>query len=84
MNKQHVIFQLQEAEEQLQETLKNIQEDSEYEYGDFLVEMSHLYHHINTAWNSRESTEEDLNLCSEDNFNKWRKMPSNQELLLEP
>jgi hypothetical protein len=34
--------------------LEEAREDPEWGIGELLVEMPHLYHHINTAWNSNQ------------------------------
>lgn len=83
MNKKYVLYNLREAAQEIQKIISEIETDGEYEYGDYLVAMSHLYHHINTAWNARESTEKEAEECSEKNFNKWRVMPANEDLLLD-
>ena len=83
MNKEYSLWNLREALEQIEETIRNIQEDKEYGAGDYVVEMSHVYHHINTAWNARNASKSQADECSEENFNHWRLMPENSELLLE-
>jgi hypothetical protein len=30
--------------------------------------MAHLYHHLNTAWNARESSEERARVCSQEDY----------------
>ncbi len=83
MNKSYVLYNLKEAAEQLENIIQELGSDPEYEYGSFVVDMSHLYHHINTAWNAQEESASAVEECSEANFNKWRQMPSNFVLLLE-
>ena len=83
MNKDYALFHLKEAQEELQRTILELESDPDYGSGDFLVAMSHLYHHINTAWNARESSEADVAECSDENFSSWRQMPRNEELMLE-
>jgi len=82
MNNQYILFHLREAREQIEQTIAAIQSDPEYDYGDYVVEMSHLYHHVNTDWNARDSNEERVGACSQEDFDKWRKMPGNDDLLL--
>ena len=82
MNKEYIIYNLREAQEEIEETIQNLETDTEYEFGDYIVAMSHLYHHINTAWNARDAGELEVEECSENNFAKWRKMPSTDELFL--
>jgi hypothetical protein len=81
MNKRVILFHLTEAAEQLNKTIENIRNDPEYEIGDYRPEMSHLYHHLNTAWNGRNLTEEEHHAA--DNFAVLRKFPTNLDLLLE-
>ena len=82
MNKQHVLFHLHEAHQQLIETIEAMEQDPDYEFGDFMPDMSHLYHHINTAWNSQDASVAKTEECTETDFNRWRLMPTNEELLL--
>ena len=83
MNKDYVLYNLKEAAEQLQETIAELESDPEYGNGEFVFDMSHLYHHINTAWNAREESEAAVMECSESDFEKWRAMPSISELFWE-
>jgi hypothetical protein len=82
MNKAWITSNIDEAVEQLQETIKNLAEDSEYDYGDFAVDMSHAFHHLNTAWNSQGKSEAEVTDSTETDFYDWRRFPSNEELLL--
>lgn len=76
MNKEHILMHIAEAQEELSRTIQDLKEDEEYDCGNFLVAMMHLYHHINTAWNIRDISQERANECSEEDFNKWRQMPN--------
>lgn len=55
---------------------------------DYLVEglcagMSHLNHHLNTAWNSRNAHDEQRSDCADAVFNRRRKFPREAELELD-
>ena len=64
MNREAVLFNLQEAKEELDRTIKEFESDPDYDFGTFFVSMSHLYHHLNTAWNARDASEHDTaNVC---------------------
>ena len=78
MNKRHTEFHLKEALEQLQETIASLQKE---EFDDTLLQldMEHLYHHLNTAWNARNATDDETEKCEETDFNKWRKFPTDLE-----
>ncbi len=54
MNKEWIIFHLKEALEEIERTIKDIETDPDYDFGEYSVAMTHLFHHINTAWNSRD------------------------------
>lgn len=82
MNKEFILFNLKEALEQLTETINELENDDKYDYGNYVVEMEHLYHHINTAWNAQDSTEQESIECSEKNFNKWREFPKDINMRL--
>ena len=45
--------------------------------------MSHLYHHLNTAWNGREMSDEAFREGSQVEFDLFRKFPSNEEMMLD-
>lgn len=81
MNKQAILFHLKEAAEQLASTISEVGDE---DFGDesFQVDMSHLYHHLNTAWNARDCTMDEFNRCSEEDFARWHKFPSEEEMLL--
>lgn len=83
MNRDAVLFHLREAKEELDRTISEVAGDPAYDYGEFAVAMSHLYQHLNTAWNGREASEERFSQCRQDDFEAWRKFPSNEELSLD-
>lgn len=82
MNKEWIAFHLEEAADQLQETLNRLSSEPDYSYGDFVAEMSHAYHHINTAWNSRDVSPQDVANQSDADYDAWQKMPSEEELII--
>lgn len=82
MNKNFVLLNLREAQEEIEKTIGDLETDVEYDEPQFLVAMMHLYHHVNTAWNARNSTPAQSKECSQDDFDRWRRCPSDEELLL--
>ena len=81
MNKDFVLFHLNEAHDALDQTIKDLESDPEYGEGGFLVDMAHLYHHVNSAWNARDSTPEQSRICSREDFNKWSRYPDDLEVM---
>jgi hypothetical protein len=82
MNRDYVLFNLREARSELERTIREIETDTEYGHGDFVVAMGHIYHHVNTAWNARDSSEREARECSQQDFDRWRQFPSREELFL--
>ena len=80
MNRDYVLFHLREAQRELRDTIEEIEADPSYEYGDYVVAITHLYHHINTAWNARDSSESRAKACSQADFSEWRQFPSDLDL----
>lgn len=80
MNKGNVLFHLGEALEAMQKLIQEIESNSNYESGNYLVDMTHLYHHLNNAWNAQNiSSHEAENLTDED-FYKWRQFPEDIDM----
>ncbi len=80
MNKDYVLVQLREAREELERTIRELREDPDYDYGEFVVAMTHLYHHVNTAWNARDVSHERAETCSENDFRQWRQFPTDLDV----
>ena len=83
MNLQNILFHLEEAKRELEETITEIKNNSDYDYGEYVVAMTHLYHHSNTAWNSQNASDHEVKVCSEENFSKWRQFPTDNRLFLD-
>jgi hypothetical protein len=84
MNKDYVLYNLDEAHKALGEIIADIRSNRDYDYGEYVVDMSHVYHHWNTAWNAREATKAAADECSEEDFYRWRQFPSEEEIYLGP
>ena len=83
MNQSAVIFHLKEAKEELDRTIAQVENDTSYDSAKLQVAMSHLYHHLNTAWNGRDASVERHNQSVQSDFDAWRKFPPNADLLLD-
>ena len=75
MNKDYILFHLGETREALDQLITALRSDPDYEFGNFSVDMSHLYHHLNTAWNARDASKAQAEACSESDFMRWRQFP---------
>jgi hypothetical protein len=76
MNRDYVLYHLREAAEELTRTIAEIENKADYDDVEFEAAMQHLYHHVNTAWNAREASEETARECSEKDFHAWRQFPT--------
>jgi hypothetical protein len=81
MNRSVVLFHLREAAEQLNNTMQNLTSDQGYGAEEFQIEMGHLYHHLNTAWNGRDQTDEQHRKCTDEDFARFRRFPKEKEFV---
>ncbi len=75
MNREWVLHNLRHVSEELNRTIAEIEADAEYEMGDFIVAMGHMYLHLNTAWNAQDVDPERVRNCSKEDFDNWRSFP---------
>jgi hypothetical protein len=81
MNKHHIWFHLQEAHEAIGNILESLRNDPGYDFGNYWVEMQHVYHHVNTTWNGRDASVEQVADGSKEDFNRWACYPKDLEML---
>ena len=74
-NKDLIIASLEEAVEQLQETIEELRTDQDYEECELRIDLEHAYHHLNFGWHIRNVSEKEAGECSQENFVKWSKFP---------
>jgi hypothetical protein len=82
MNKNFLLSNLREAQEEITKTINDLETDAEYDESELSVAMMHLYHHVNMAWNARHSTPEQSKNCSDADFNRWGGYPTDLETML--
>ncbi len=78
MNTEFILFHLQDAKEELDNLIEEMLKQSDYSEGSLSAAMQHIYHHINTAWNGRNSLPNEEE--TEEMFYKRRKFPSDIDL----
>ena len=83
MNKDAVLFHLNEALEELHRTIRDLETDEDYGREKFTVGMGHLYHHLNTAWNGQDASGDRHRECCNADFSQWRKFPKDSDLMLD-
>ena len=55
--------------------------DPEFSEAELWVGMQHLYHHINTAWNTRSLDPERIEQATDQDFNAWGSFPNDLPLM---
>ena len=75
MNRALVLHNLAEAHEALGRMPEDARRDSEWGIGELAAEMPHLYHHLNTAWNARDSSNA-VGEASDAEFRQWSQFPA--------
>jgi len=81
MNKEWILFHLTEARDEINKTLTDIHGNPDYNYAEFWVAMQHLYHHVNTAWNSRELSEAQVREGTDEGFSRWSQFPKDLPMM---
>jgi hypothetical protein len=46
--------------------------------------MQHIYHHLNTAWNSRDASASQVSELTKAQFNKWSQLPADLPMMQSP
>ena len=54
MKKEYALFNLAEAKQAIEQLMEEMASDPEYDYGNYVVDMQHIYWHINSTWNGRD------------------------------
>ena len=78
MNREYVLWNLREASEELRMLIAGLETGEGVE--EFHVGVTHLYHHLNTAWNARDASDSEARECSGADFLKWRQFPTDIDL----
>ena len=82
MNTEFVLLNLREAHEALAGIIRDIESQPDYGYGNYIIDMTHVYHHVNTAWNIQNVDQETAKNCNKKNFFKWRQFPKEDDIYL--
>ncbi len=75
MNWKIIAGDIKEAREQLEKIEKLIDGKIRPSEGELLVMLSHAYHHLNFAWNTRRIATKQYACLTDQEFNKWGKFP---------
>jgi len=75
MNRDQVLLHLSEAGYAIAKTIRDLREDPEYGDAEYWVDVQHIYHHLNTAWNSRAASKSQIASATDADFNRWNAFP---------
>ena len=79
MNRDWILFHLNEAMEELQRTIQDLHR-RDYTERQFRIAMEHAYNHVNTAWNSRIVRDRRIRNLTDEDFYRWRQFPKDIDL----
>lgn len=72
-NKELFIANLEEAVEQLPETIESLRTDRDYDESELKIDLGHAHHHLKFGWHTWNVAEEEVGECSQENFVQWSK-----------
>ena len=75
-NKDLIKSNLDEAREELESIISDINSDRDYSEGELRIALEHAYHHLNYAWHIRNIDEQRAEECSKEDFVVWSKYPA--------
>lgn len=80
MNKLHIVFHLKEARKAIEGLASDIESNADYGIDEYRIDLQHIYHHLNTAWNGRDADESRVKTSAMKNFDTWRQFPKDLEI----
>ena len=81
MNREWVLHNLSEAQGEISTMVAEMQASRHYDYPEFWVTMQQVYHYLNTAWNSREATADQVENATDGDFNRWSQFPADLPMM---
>lgn len=81
LNRNQVLLHLAEASEAIATTIRDLQSHPEYGDAEYWVELQHVFHHLNTAWNSRAVTQAQIGAATDADFNRWSAFPTDLPMM---
>jgi hypothetical protein len=75
MTREYILWHLRKAIDAITTVIQEIESDPEHGEEELRIDVAHIYHHINTAWNARDASKERIEECSQKDFDEWREFP---------
>jgi len=78
LNRESISFQLREAQEAIATLLEDLADPEEQDYDEerFTIDMTHIYHHINSAFNTRFAREDYYETMTQEEFDQNERFPT--------
>lgn len=80
MNKEWLLSHFREAHEELTQIIRRVESDPNFGDIELEIALTHMYHHVNTAWNSRDVDPARAWACAQEDFDAWRVFPADISL----
>jgi hypothetical protein len=74
-----IAYDLQDASDDLSKIMELFRQNIEIDEDEFKWRMAHLYNHLNTAWNVRNLSDNELEFADRNQRNLWKKFPEDLE-----
>jgi hypothetical protein len=75
----YIAWNLEDALEELSRINEMFRPEVEIDEAEFKVRMAHLFSHINTAWNVRTASAEEIDSASGEKLRTWSRFPADLE-----
>jgi hypothetical protein len=74
-----IAYDLQDASDELSEIMELFRPNIEIDEEEFKWRMAHLYNHLNTAWNVRNLSDNELEFADGKQIDLWKEFPKDLE-----
>ena len=79
MNTSLILSNPREARGELDRPILDMERDSDFDPGELFIALQHAYHYLNTSWNSRFATEDEVASASDADIENWQQFPRDLE-----
>jgi hypothetical protein len=76
----YITWNLEEAQEELSRILESIRPSTEIDEAEFRTQMTHLFSHLNAAWNVRNMNASDFDTAIGEQRIAWMRFPQDIEV----
>lgn len=79
MNSKFILYNFQEIEEEVEILMSRLR--TELTHDDFYKSVQHIYHHLNIAWNARNTEPGIVPDLDDPRMDEWKEFPKNIKLI---